>query len=514
MTSDRDLVYIVHGSNAHTWWRRLANGGYPWWRRWSLFCCELRGAFGQECEVREFRWSGTNRHQARLDAGADLARRIQAQDASRKIHIVGHSHGGNVALAAVNHLQRARVATLVLLANPHMAIAEGPDGPAWLYWGKAVEKVSRIWNLYSPEDNIQCSLARTFHGVSSARRRDVIVHRTYLGSGRDSTLDGAIHWNRPSAAHQAMHSGAMGTLVGVLLRGGSLPDAAQRAGLSIGGNNTPRDRGGFPGLEKTQQLIFRTGNPLPFDMGNAHNDVGILFVHGFTASPAEMRPLANHMAQHSGWRCKGILLPGHGTTVEDMQRTRGENWITAAEQAYDDLAAECRHVFLAGVSMGAAICCHVGLRRRSDPTLRGLILISPAFGISLKKTVALRVLRPFIKLRSKGTRASDYFLDHGLYSYVQNPLNRAAEVLNLGHEAAGRLPELKGLPTAMFVGDLESTVSLDKINAAAQANPWIRVTRLPRSRHILTVEPDREMMFEASVKFVEECLERQPQNGK
>jgi carboxylesterase len=241
-------------------------------------------------------------------------------------------------------------------------------------------------------------------------------------------------------------------------------------------------------------------------VGNAQSDVGILFIHGFTASPAEMRPMAEYLAKHADWRSRGILLPGHGTTVEDMQKAGGEEWIAAAEKAYDDLARECRHVFVAGVSLGATICCHVGLRRRNDAKLRGLILIAPAFGLSLTKTVGLRLLRPFIRLRRKNRRASDYFLDHRLYSYVQNPLNRAAEVLKLGHEAFRRLGELKGLPAVLFAGDLESTVSLEKMHAAARGNRWIRLVRLPKSRHILTVEPDREMMFESAMKFVEECL--------
>ena len=216
--------------------------------------------------------------------------------------------------------------------------------------------------------------------------------------------------------------------------------------------------------------------------------------------------MAEYFAEHGDWRCKGMLLPGHGTTVEDMQKAGGEDWIAAGEKAYDELARECRHVFLAGVSLGATICVHLALRRRNEAKLRGLILMAPAFGISLKKAVAVRVLRPFIRLRRKNTRASDYFLDHRLYSYVQNPVNRAAEVLSLGSEAFGRLGELRGLPVALFAGDLESTVSLEKIHAAARQNPWIRFVRLPRSRHILTLEPDREMMFEAAVKFVEECM--------
>jgi carboxylesterase len=280
----------------------------------------------------------------------------------------------------------------------------------------------------------------------------------------------------------------------------------QAAGLSTEKSNEPRDRGGFPGLEKTQQLISEAGNPSPFDMGNPQSDVGVLLVHGFTASPAEMRPLAQYLASHTAWRCKGILLPGHGTTVEDMQNADGKDWMTAVEKAYDEVARDCRHVFVAGVSLGGTLCCHLGLRRRKDPKLGGLIVIAPAFGISLEKTVALRLLRPFLRLRRKNKRASDYFLDHRLYSYVQNPLNRAAEVLSLGGEAFRRIGELKGLPVVLFAGDLESTVSLAKMHATKRNNPWIELVRLPKSRHILTMEPDREMMFEAIVKFVEECL--------
>ena len=70
-----------------------------------------------------------------------------------------------------------------------------------------------------------------------------------------------------------------------------------------------------------------------------------------------MRPMAEYLAEHTNWRLKGILLPGHGTTVDDMQKSGGSDWIAAAEKAYDDLEGECRHVFLAGVSLGATICC-------------------------------------------------------------------------------------------------------------------------------------------------------------
>jgi carboxylesterase len=380
------------------------------------------------------------------------------------------------------------------------------EPPQWLYWGKAVESVRRIWNIYSPEDKVQCSLARVFHGVPASRGQTLIGRPTYGAADCKPVMNGVVRWNTTIGAHRALHSGAIGAVAGRLLRGSTFDEAMADSGLLVGGINAVADRGGYPGIQKTQEMIYALANPAPFDLGERKSEVGILFIHGFTASPTETRPMAEYVTQHRRWRCVGIALPGHGTRIDEMQKSHGGDWIEAVEKAYEDLARDCRHVFLAGVSLGAALCCHVALRRRKETKLRGLILMATAFGISLKREVGLKVVSPFLKMRSKGTRASDYFLDNRLYSYVQNPLNRVADVLRLGGDAARRLGELQGLPVLMFVGDLESTVSLEKLHAAARRNPWMKFVRLPKSRHILTVEPDRQMMFEASVGFVEECL--------
>jgi hypothetical protein len=70
------------------------------------------------------------------------------------------------------------------------------------------------------------------------------------------------------------------------------------------------------------------------------------------------------------------------------------------------------------------------------------------------------------------------------------------------------MDKLRNLPVMIFAGDRESTVSLSKILSVASNNPWIRLLRLPRSRHILTVEPDNQILFETSIRFMEECLDR------
>jgi len=509
MTHASDIIYVVHGSNAHTWWRRLANRGYPWWRRWSLFCCAVRTGFTGGCEIREFRWSGKNTHHARMEAGVALARLIEKVEKGRRVHIIGHSHGGNVALSAVNQLPRGRVESVIALANPNIALLDSRgQPPQWLYWGDAPERVARIWNLYSPEDFVQCRVAEWFHGITDKGRKIVLARPRYQSTGDHPVLNAEIRWQRRLPAHRSMHSERMGLCVGALLRGQTIPEAMEFAGLSATDKNDAQDRGGWPGVARTFEVLQRVADPSPFDLGNGAGRVGVLFVHGFTASPSEMRPMAQAVSQSRGWRCRAVLLPGHGTRVGDMQGAGGDDWLTAVDREYDALTRECDHVFLVGLSRGAALCCLVAVRRTQDPKLRGMLLMAPAFGVTRLRAAGIHLLRPIHNLANKGRRASDYFLDHHLYSYLQLPLNLAAHVIRLGAKAAANMGKLRNLPVIMFTGDRESTVSPAKILSVARDNPWIRLVRLSRSRHILTVEPDKEMMFEASIRFMEECLEK------
>src|SRR5687768_12746618 len=71
---------------------------------------------------RQFAWPGTNTHAARIEAGDRLAAFIrdgheQAPDARH--FILGHSHGGNVALYAMRHtVAREVVCGIVTLGTP------------------------------------------------------------------------------------------------------------------------------------------------------------------------------------------------------------------------------------------------------------------------------------------------------------------------------------------------------------------------------------------------------------
>ena len=100
---------------------------------------------------------------------------------------------------------------------------------------------------------------------------------------------------------------------------------------------------------------------------------GVLVLHGFTGNPQSMRPLAGALAD-AGYTVDLPLLPGHGTSLEDLVPTRWDDWSDAAEAHFQALAARCDHVLVVGLSMGGALTCWLAERH---PHLPGIALVNP-----------------------------------------------------------------------------------------------------------------------------------------
>lgn len=88
-----------------------------------------------------------------------------------------------------------------------------------------------------------------------------------------------------------------------------------------------------------------------FLQGGRH---GVLLLHGFTGTAAHMRLIGEEL-HAQGFTVKGVNLPGHGTTMEDMAKTDWKMWLHAAKSAFLELKATCDHVSVAGLSMGGVL---------------------------------------------------------------------------------------------------------------------------------------------------------------
>ncbi|MGA9161774.1 MAG: alpha/beta fold hydrolase [Actinomycetota bacterium] len=90
----------------------------------------------------------------------------------------------------------------------------------------------------------------------------------------------------------------------------------------------------------------------PFSLSGGQ--IGVLMVHGFTGSPASMRPIGGWLASE-GLSVEGVRLPGHGTDEDDLRTRRWTEWVDAAASGLDALRARCRTIVAFGQSMGASV---------------------------------------------------------------------------------------------------------------------------------------------------------------
>ena len=128
ITTDREperIITLVHGTFAR----------HASWTHEGLLNDTLGGIKG--VLLNRFCWSGGNSHTDRLEAGRQLADHLIAlaeKFKNAKLFIVSHSHGGNVAMYALKHLEEKRIAYringVVTLATPFITLRRRRLHPA------------------------------------------------------------------------------------------------------------------------------------------------------------------------------------------------------------------------------------------------------------------------------------------------------------------------------------------------------------------------------------------------
>lgn len=107
--SASDLPHVViqiHGTYARGIFRPPAEHTARWCRRGHICQRAIEEALGPDTEFHVFNWSGANAPTARLEAADRLADYIRNVRGQRKacVHLVAHSHGGNIAFYIVHAL--------------------------------------------------------------------------------------------------------------------------------------------------------------------------------------------------------------------------------------------------------------------------------------------------------------------------------------------------------------------------------------------------------------------------
>ncbi|MGO9029098.1 MAG: alpha/beta hydrolase [Acidimicrobiales bacterium] len=230
---------------------------------------------------------------------------------------------------------------------------------------------------------------------------------------------------------------------------------------------------------------------------------GVLVLHGFTGNPQSMRPLAEALAA-AGFTVDLPLLPGHGTSLEDMVPTRWADWSAAAEAAYAALAARCDKVVVSGLSMGGALACLLAARH---PEIAGLAVINPL--VDPPDESYRDLIRQLLGdgMETADGIGSDIAKEGSVESsYGGSPLAAALSLFEGVDEIASHLAEIR-CPTLLLSSRVDHVVPVesgDRLERSV-AGPLERVY-LERSYHVATLDWDAPVIEERVVAFASQVL--------
>lgn len=92
----------------------------------------------------------------------------------------------------------------------------------------------------------------------------------------------------------------------------------------------------------------------PFLLTPEHPKAGIVLVHGYMASPLEVRALAEFLVDR-GYVVYCVRLKGHGTAPEDLAQTPWEDWYTSFNRGYVIIKTLTDRIILGGFSTGGCM---------------------------------------------------------------------------------------------------------------------------------------------------------------
>jgi carboxylesterase len=250
----------------------------------------------------------------------------------------------------------------------------------------------------------------------------------------------------------------------------------------------------MPQIIPTAEPFFFSGGP-----------TACLLVHGFTGTPKEMRWMGEYLASQ-GHTVLGVRLAGHATQPVDLIRTRWQDWLASVEDGYQLLQNVSKHIFVGGLSMGGML----SLLFASHSPVTGVIAMSTPYALPndprLRFIKLLQWIFPHVPKGPPDWRDLEAARDHEDYPDYPSPI--IPELSKLAVEMRRALP-LVNVPVLLVHSHQDGSVPpenmqhiFDHLGAADKQMLWVE-----NSGHVITREPERQRVFEATEGFIRRVTE-------
>ncbi|MCA1726954.1 MAG: alpha/beta fold hydrolase [Actinobacteria bacterium] len=224
--------------------------------------------------------------------------------------------------------------------------------------------------------------------------------------------------------------------------------------------------------------------------------VGILLLHGFTGNPTSMRPMGEFLAS-KGFSVAAPRYPGHGTTWEELAKSKWEQWEAEAEAALRELDGRTETVVAAGLSMGGSMALH--LAAKHPDTIKGVAVIN-AF-IRNPQLPFARVARLFARSR-KGVGNDIKKPAQNEAPYERVPYAGIIQLHLMLKTVQSELPSVRQ-PLLVFNAPEDHVVPKDNAQFVMDrvGSEQKELVTLPNSYHVATLDYDAETIQDRLVEF-------------
>jgi carboxylesterase len=237
------------------------------------------------------------------------------------------------------------------------------------------------------------------------------------------------------------------------------------------------------------------------------NDVGFLFIHGFTAAPYEGREMAEWIHNKTGITVSVPLLPGHGTHPRDLREITWLDWYQYVREKYFELRQQCKRVFVSGLSMGGALVLQLASHHKVD----GIITLAGAVFIKDWRLFLLPIARYLIPyhFKSKGPDVKNTLIKEEVPNYSKYPVRTIYQLLELLEHTRQDLSEVFA-PALLIHSRKDRTVHFKNLQyiydrlSSKEKEMYI----LKESYHVITIDVEKEKVFKRVEMFIEDQLSR------
>lgn len=227
--------------------------------------------------------------------------------------------------------------------------------------------------------------------------------------------------------------------------------------------------------------------------------VGVLVLHGFTGSPASMRPWAQDLHAR-GYAVEMPLLPGHGTTWVDGNKATWRDWYGGAEAAFERLSADNDRLVVVGLSMGG--CLTLRLAAEKQDRVSGVVVVNPWLSSSDPRMRLLPVLSrvvPSITAHTNDIKMAG----QDEHAYDRVPARAVATVPEMWSDVVPRLRTVTQ-PVLFFHSSVDHTIDQSSVQTLRDNIGTADLTDrlLEDSYHVATLDNDAPTIFEESADFI------------